>query len=111
MLSTEQWAFLIDVAKLINFANDNGYQLTGGELFRTLEQQTIYFNSGKSKTMNSNHLKRLAIDFNFFKDGKLLNSKSDVQPLGDFWESLHPQNRWGGNFKNFLDIPHFERNV
>ena len=28
-----------------------------------------------------------------------------------FGESLHPKNRWGGNFKSLVDCPHFERNV
>jgi hypothetical protein len=31
--------------------------------------------------------------------------------LGAYWESLHPKNRWGGNFKSLVDCPHFERNV
>ena len=42
--------------------------MTGGELARTPEQQAIYFKTGRSKTMNSIHLKRCAIDLNFFKD-------------------------------------------
>jgi hypothetical protein len=31
--------------------------------------------------------------------------------LGAYWVSLHPKNRWGGNFSNLVDCPHFERNV
>ena len=34
-----------------------------------------------------------------------------LAPLGAYWESLHPKNRWGGNFSNLVDCPHFERNV
>nr|WP_223154740.1 hypothetical protein [Campylobacter concisus] len=30
--------------------------------------------------------------------------------MGNYWESLNTLNRWGGNFKNFIDVPHFERN-
>jgi nucleoside-diphosphate-sugar epimerase len=30
---------------------------------------------------------------------------------GKYWESLYPKNRWGGNFSNLVDCPHFERNV
>jgi hypothetical protein len=108
---TEQWEFLKDVARLINKAEGFGFVLTGGELYRTTEQQKIYFETGKSKTMNSNHLKRLAIDFNFFINGKLIYAKKDIQPLGDYWESLNSLNRWGGNFKSFQDTPHFERNI
>lgn len=109
-LRQEQSAFLLNVCKLIQFATEQGLELTGGELYRTLEQQKIYFDTGKSKTMNSNHLKRLAIDLWIFRDGKLIQDKETLQPLGDYWENLHPKNRWGGNFK-FVDMPHFERNV
>lgn len=41
---------------------------------------------GKSKTMKSNHLGRLAIDFNFFINGELTYDKEKLQPPGDFWE-------------------------
>ena len=109
-LVKEQFEFLKDVAKLIDYADSIGIVLTGGELFRTKEQQSIYVNTGKSKTFNSNHLKRLAIDFNFFIDGVLTYEKKDVQQLGDFWECLNKKNRWGGNWK-FVDTPHFERKV
>ena len=108
---TEQWEFLQDVAKLIEKAKQLGITLTGGELYRTLEQQAIYLKSGKSKTSKSKHLERLAIDFNFFVNGQLTYDKKTIQPLGDYWESLNTANRWGGNFTSFIDTPHFERNV
>ena len=108
---TEQAAFLLDVCKLVQFATDNGFVVTGGELHRTPEQQAIYVKTGRSKTMNSNHIKRLAIDLNFFKDGKLCYDKVALSPVGDYWQSLNANNRWGGYFKSLLDVPHFERNV
>jgi peptidoglycan L-alanyl-D-glutamate endopeptidase CwlK len=110
-LNTEQAAFLLDMCKLIQYATDQGFVVTGGELARTPEQQAIYFKTGRSKTMNSIHLKRCAIDLNFFKDGKIIWDKATIAPLGAYWESLHTKNRWGGNFSNLVDCPHFERNV
>jgi hypothetical protein len=110
-LVPEQAAFLLDACKLIQFATAQGFVVTGGELYRTQEQQQLYFNTGKSKTMNSNHLKRLAIDLNFIKDGVLCYEKKLLEPLGAFWEKLHPANRWGGHFTSFTDMPHFERNL
>ncbi|WP_456322096.1 M15 family metallopeptidase [Hydrogenimonas sp.] len=132
-LSSVQWDFLQDVAKLIEFAKENGYKLTGGELYRTTTQQAAYVygiglevHSGivktvrdkkRSTTMDSQHLKRLAIDFNVFKDldgdgyKDLTYKKEDVQLLGDFWESIRPENEWGGNWDSFKDIPHFQRNL
>jgi hypothetical protein len=105
----EQWRFLQHVALLIQKAASLGIVLTGGELYRTQEQQAIYLKEGKSKTANSKHLERLAIDFNFFVKEQLTYDKKTLQPLGDYWEGLDAKNRWGGNFKSILDVPHFER--
>jgi hypothetical protein len=110
----QQTAFLKDAAKLILKAADIGLTITGGELFRTAEQQAIHLKAGKTRLAHSLHQDRLAIDLNFFKVAstgflELTYSKSDIQPLGDFWESLNPLNKWGGNFVSFLDTPHFQR--
>lgn len=105
----EQAAFLMDVAKLIQYATlECHLQVTGGELYRTAEQQQIYVKTGRSKTMKSKHLERLAIDLNFFKDGKLTY---DVPAVGKYWESLSPKNSAGMFWKSFKDAPHFERRV
>ena len=110
-LSTEQAAFLLDACKLIQYATEQGFMVTGGELSRTPEQQAIYVKTGRSKTMKSVHLTRCAIDLIFFKDGKIIWDKATIAPLGVYWESLNVKNRWGGNFSNLVDCPHFERNV
>jgi hypothetical protein len=110
-LVAEQAAFLLDVCKLIQYATEQGFVVTGGELARTVEQQQIYVKSGRSKTMNSIHLKRCAIDLNFFKDGKLTYDVALLKPVGDYWKSLNPKNQWGGNWKSFKDVPHFQRTV
>jgi hypothetical protein len=110
-LSDEQAAFLLDVCKLIQHATGVGFKVTGGELARTPEQQAIYVETGRSKTFNSLHLKRCAIDLNFFKDGKIIWNREILAPLGAYWETLNPKNRWGGNFRSLVDCPHFERNV
>lgn len=109
-LSEAQIIFSLNIADLIHFANSKSIGLTFGEAYRTEFQQAEHLRTGKSKTMNSNHLRRLGVDFNFFIDGKLTYNKKTLQDLGDFWESLHPSNRWGGNFKSFIDTPHFEMN-
>lgn len=108
-LVQEQAAFLLDVANLIQKATTLGWTVTGGELYRTAEQQQIYVKTGRSKTMNSNHLKRMAIDLNFFKDGKLIYDIAALKPIGTYWETLNPKNSWGGNWTSFKDVPHFER--
>ena len=108
---SEQAAFLLDVCKLIQKATEMGLVVTAGELYRTPEQQQIYVKTGRSRTMNSLHLQRRAVDLNFFKDGKLTYDKATLAPLGAFWESLHPLNSWGGNGVKLVDTPHFSRGV
>lgn len=108
-LVAEQAAFLLDATKLIQHAAALGFMVTGGELYRTKEQQDIYLKTGFTKTANSLHMSRLAIDLNFFKDGRLISDKNTLAPLGAFWESLHPLNSWGGNGVTLYDPPHFSR--
>jgi hypothetical protein len=107
----EQAAFLLDMCKLIQKATELGFVVTAGELYRTPEQQQIHMRAGRSKTMNSLHLSRRAVDLNFFKDGKLCYDKAALAPLGAYWESLNPLNSWGGNGVKLVDTPHFSRGV
>lgn len=107
----EQAEFLQDVALLIQKAREMGFLVTGGELFRTVEQQQIHMKAGRSSTMNSLHLSRRAIDLNFFKDGKLTYDKKLLAPLGAYWESLSPLNSWGGNGVKLVDTPHWSRGI
>jgi hypothetical protein len=106
-----QHKFLIDVSKLIIWANTRDWVLTGGELFRTVEQQRIHVKAGRSRTMNSQHGMRLAIDFNIFVDGQLCYDKKVLAPMGAFWESMDPLNSWGGNGIKLVDTPHFSRGI
>ncbi len=110
-LRNQQSIFTENIGKLIDFSYSVGIELTFGEATRTEYQQKEYLRTKKTKTLKSNHLRRLAVDFNFFIDGELTYSKENLQVLGDFWESLNEYNRWGGNFKTFTDTPHFEMNI
>lgn len=127
--SQKQWEFLQDVALLINYAKSKGFKLTGGELKRPLAMQLLYYygkaidlvrgvlyliaGKKRTKTLNSDHLKSLAIDFNIFFDvdndgDKDLTYDAEVSRcLGDYWKSLHPDNYWGGDWG--WDAPHFGR--
>ena len=106
----EQWLFLLDVAKLINYIETlPGHTVTGGELFRTPEQQAIYVAKGLSKTSNSKHLKRLAIDLNLFIHGKYQTEREPYKKLAAFWKSLSPKNVAGYDFG--WDANHFERSI
>lgn len=105
-LRQHQSEFARDVVRLLTYASGKGYEYTLGEAERPIEMQRIHFEAGRSKTMNSMHIKRLAVDVHFFKGGQLCYP----QELGDFWEALAPGvNQWGGNWVSFKDAPHFQR--
>lgn len=106
-LGQHQEVFAVHLALLILHAYQLGYGVRVGEVERTAEQQKIYFTSGRSKTMNSKHLKRCAADLHFTKEGKLCYPEE----LGKYWESLDPLNSAGMFWKSFKDAPHFERSV
>lgn len=110
-LGQHQQEFSKDFNKLLTYLFQNGYDVRIGEAERTKEQQEIYIKQGKSKTIKSNHLIRCAVDIHIFKNNQYLQSKAELQIIGDYWESLSIENRWGGNFKSFIDTPHFERNA
>ena len=107
-LREEQSKFAKDVQKLLEFIHGLGFEVTFGEVLRTDEQQKIYLETGRSKTMNSMHLKKCAIDLNFFKEGKLITTPKEV---GKYWESLSEKNQAGVFWTNFPDAPHFQRTV
>ena len=100
-----QSIFLLNVAKLIQWAFSQGFELTGGELLRTDEQQAIYLQTGKSKAARSRHQDKLAIDLNLFIGGIYRTDKESYKPLADYWKSLNPDNvagyDWGWDSNHF----------
>jgi len=113
-----QYEFTKNVISLGMFAVElceNGVfdRFVFGELWRRPEMQKILFDLGWSKTLNSQHLDKLAIDIFFWQDGKFIanvpENKEKLQDIGSYWESRHPNNVWGGHFQNFLDLNHYER--
>ena len=100
-----QRRFLPLLAKLIEWAYANGYELSAGELLRTPEQAAHNAQDG-SGIGNSLHIIKLAVDLNLFKGGVYLKDSIDYEPLGTYWRSLDPLARWGGTFKT-RDGNHF----
>lgn len=86
-LRKKQSRFVKMVALLVQYAELLGYELTYGDTYAQVGHKP-----------NSFHYKRLAVDFNLFKDGKFLTETSDHEPLGKFWKFIG--GTWGGDFKN-----------
>jgi len=107
-LSELQQQFAEDTVQLFMFIHQQGCGFTYGEAMRSAEQAAIYAKDGKG-IADSLHCKRLAIDINIFnKNGKYMSDTKDYAIFGEFWESLHSDNRWGGRFHR-ADGNHFER--
>jgi hypothetical protein len=113
-LSQRQRIFTRNIGLLIEYAYSIDIELTFGHAWRSIHEQRRLKAEGKSKTLKSKHLDRLAVDFNFFINGRLTYDYHKIKPLGEFWISLNEDNRWGGDWnKNgekdgFIDTPHFE---
>lgn len=98
-LRQKQSLFARLVAKLIEQAEDLGYEVTFGEAWRPEVTAAAYAKSGRG-IRNSLHRDRLAIDLNLFKDGRYLSSTESHRPLGEWWEKQHELCRWGGHFND-----------
>ena len=94
-LGQHQQRFLPLVAKLIEWAYANGYELTAGEMYRSPEQAALNAQHGTG-IANSLHILRLAVDLNLFRGGVYLTDTAAYEPLGVYWESLGGS--WGGRF-------------
>ena len=108
-LREKQSAFVVLISRLIQRADQLGYELTFGEVYRTPEQAALNAKHGVG-IANSLHTKRLAVDFNLFQKGIWLNRSEDFKPLGEYWESLSTADLkccWGGRFASLPDGNHF----
>ena len=104
-LSEKQRLFTKNIMLLIQFAYNSGYELTFGDAYRDPRTNGEFGVKRGYSLAKSNHKLRLAVDFNLFKDGVYQVHTHFHKPLGDFWESLHELNRWGGRFN---DGNHYE---
>ena len=82
---------------------------------RTLERQKVLFSQGYSKTLNSKHLKNPSLAIDIIESpwtwAGLIVSKEYFNFTNEFLKSESYKNiEWGGNWKSFKDLPHFQYN-
>ena len=97
-LRQKQSTFVEMVSHLIQYAYEQGYELTFGDAFRDARVFGEVGESegyGRSKSLNKS---RLAIDLNLFKDGDFLGTTEAHKPLGEYWEAMGGS--WGGRFND-----------
>lgn len=91
-LGNLQRQFTLSISHLIAFAYNRGYELTFGDAFR--DHRVPYGHP------RSAHKSRLAVDLNLFENGVYLQKTEHHKTLGDYWKTLHPLARWGGDFQD-----------
>ena len=96
-LGEKQRRFTRLVGLLIEWAYANGYELTFGDAYRSVEQAKLNAAAGKG-IISSLHCERLAIDLNLFRHGTYQQASEAYAPLGAYWESLGTDCAWGGRF-------------
>ena len=117
-----QYEFFCNAVDLFNFARelcDQGVfdRCVLGEVWRRPEMQRTLKDRGYTKTLYGRHMDKLAFDMFFWYEGKFVKNapknKLLLQDVGDYWESRHPDNAWGGNWYkkpgDFLDLNHYEQ--
>ena len=99
-LRQKQSAFVRLVARLIQEAERQGFELTFGETWRSPEEAARHAIAGTG-IAQSLHTSRLAIDLNLFRNGRYLPSTEAHRPLGEWWEMQSTAAYtccWGGRF-------------
>ncbi|MGI6655279.1 MAG: M15 family metallopeptidase [Desulfobulbus sp.] len=95
-LGQAQRQFTRMIGQLIRYAYDAGFELTFGDAYRDPRRHGEWGRKVGYSAARSQHKRRLAVDFNLFKDGKYLTRTEDHQQLGEYWESIG--GTWGGRW-------------
>lgn len=83
------------------------------EGLRSLQLQKIYVSRGKSRTMNSKHLTGHAVDIVVYdENGEVTWDLKYYREVAEHVKKVSFQLQipitWGGDWKSFVDGPHFE---
>lgn len=103
-------ARLVEVIKLANDLSEVPFQISEG--LRTRERQAYLVKTGKSKTMNSYHLKGKAVDVVAMPGGEVSWNLADYRKINvavqKAAKKLGVTITWGGSWKTIVDGPHFQ---
>ena len=98
-LSKKQQRFTECIADLIIYAYRCGYGLTFGDAYRDPRAFGDFGTKKAYAASRSVHKLRLAVDLNLFVDGEYITGETpEYIDLGEYWESLDEDARWGGRF-------------
>lgn len=97
-LGQKQRRFTRMIGLLIEYAYQQGYELTFGDAYRDPRLHGQVGQRIGYSSANSLHKERLAVDFNLFRGGQYLTGTEDHRQLGEYWESIG--GAWGGRFND-----------
>lgn len=101
---------LVRVVKQAIIISPIDFAVTEG--VRTIERQKMLVEAGASLTMNSQHLIGRAVDLAAIVDGKVSWDLPLYHKLAQAMKAAANycmvEIRWGGDWENFKDCPHFE---
>ena len=85
--------------------------LVGGKRCEKAATDEIHLHNGHAfkaiGISDSCHGYGLAVDLLLFSGGAISNDRLHYAVLGNYWKTLHPLARWGGDFKGFPDLGHY----
>lgn len=97
-LLKRQKLFMRLLPKLLNHIHELGYECTIGDGFR---DPRVFGRIGDAigyGHASSAHKRRLAIDIHLFRGDEYCSRTEDHAVLGEYWKSLDPLCRHGGDF-------------
>lgn len=101
---------LVAVIKAAAEISDVPFDVTEG--LRTRERQRYLVATGKSKTMNSYHLRGKAVDLVAKPGGKVSWNLADYRRINTFVQKAAKAAgvtiTWGGSWKSIVDGPHWQ---
>ena len=101
---------LVAVMKAARAASPIPFEITEG--LRTRERQAYLVRTGKSRTMNSYHLRGKAVDVVAMPGGKVSWNLADYRKINTAVQKAAKAAgitvTWGGSWKSIVDGPHFQ---
>lgn len=101
---------LVAVVKKASEITEVPFEVTEG--LRTRERQAYLVRTGKSKTMNSYHLRGRAVDVVAMPKGKVSWDLADYRKINSAIQKAAKAAgvtiTWGGSWKTIIDGPHFQ---
>lgn len=106
-LSEQRCLFTLLMARLVIWVHDNlpGHSLAFDQVKRDALTAQANADNGTG-IANSLHLLGLAADMILYINGTYRADTESYRIIGEHWKSLHPLNKWGGDFKK-QDGNHF----